>query len=71
MIAPLRNSGANRSPRALLRARMAIASALLTNQRDSAAKPALSAWRAWIWAAWMALVAICFAIAAGRAIFPG
>jgi hypothetical protein len=60
MIAPLRDAEVGRSRREMLRARMAVASALLPpkSQHDSA--PHLPRWRAWAWTAWLVLVAAAF-----------
>jgi len=62
MIAPIRttdpSSGSTR--RRMLRARMAVAAALLPVRHATKDSPGLSGWKAWLWSAWIALVAAVF-----------
>lgn len=59
MIAPLRTEpGPSISRRGLIRARMAVADALLAKPRP--AVEALPGWKAWAWSLWIALVAVVF-----------
>lgn len=59
MIAPLRDTTVSPSKRKLLRARMAVASALLPARKPATAPP-LAAWKAWLWTAWIVLIAALF-----------
>jgi hypothetical protein len=61
VIAPLRQSDPRSSAakRSLIRARMAVAAALLPPQR-APSDSRLPLWKSWFWAAWMLFVAIWY-----------
>jgi hypothetical protein len=56
MIAPFRPSEAGPTRRSLLRARMAVARALLPATSENRTGPPLERWKSWIWATWIVLV---------------
>lgn len=60
MIAPLRETQTSASKRSLLRARMAVASAMLPPKPSDDASATLPQWRAWIWTSWIVLVTVVF-----------
>lgn len=62
MIAPIRlpESRSTSTRRSVLRARMAVAAALLPARRETNGSPGLAGWKAWLWCAWIMLVAVVY-----------
>lgn len=65
MIAPLRQTGVNPDQRKLLRARMAVADALLP-RRKTASGPLIARPQAWLWAVWVVVIAMFCVVRIGR-----
>jgi hypothetical protein len=56
MIAPIKRPKASRSSPGIRRARQLVASTLLPQRPQPADAPAVPAWRAWLFTAWVAVV---------------
>ena len=62
MIAPIRlpEGRSTSTRRRMLRARMAVAAALLPVPHESKVWPGLAGWKAWLWSAWIVVVAVVY-----------